>query len=158
MPLSTPDRYRRKSTIDFSESISLTEQCHKDECSIQNIMKKYKKTGILNHTNEYQGTYMDMTNALDYHEAQNIIAAASSMFETVPAHIRKHFNNDSSQFVDFMQNPDNKSQIEEMGLSTSHLPSDKQTPKPNPTPSKPSKTSEKGNEEQLEIPTSPSDG
>lgn len=119
----TQQRYRnRKTAISFKDSPSMTEQCHKDECKIQNIMRKYKKTGVLNHVSQYQGTYMDMATAPDYTEAQNIIAEAKSMFETVPSHIRTQFNNDASQYLDFMQNPENRKEIEALGLDASHLP------------------------------------
>lgn len=112
----------RRIQISYKDHPSLTEQCHKDDVSIQHIMRKFKKTGVLRHVNQYQGTYMDMTAALDYHEAQNLIAEANSIFETVPAHIRQEMDNDPTKFVDFMQNPENREKIEAFGLDSSHLP------------------------------------
>lgn len=100
---------------------SMTEQCHKDEVKIQNIIHKHKTKGILTHVNEYKGTYGDFANAADFHQAQNVIAEAMSMFETVPATIRAVFDNDPARFLDFMQNQENIESIEEMGLDASHL-------------------------------------
>lgn len=111
---------RAETDIIFTEE-SMTEQSHKDECDIHNILRKYEKTGMITHTNQYAGTYGDFTNALDFQEAQNVIAEAASMFETVPSKIREQFDNDPAQFLDFIQNDDNREQIEEMGFDTSHL-------------------------------------
>lgn len=114
---------------------SLTEQSHKESCSMQFILKKYAKTGVIEHTNQYQGQYMDLPGEMDLHQAQNIIATANSMFETLPAVIRADFENDAGKFLAFMQEPDNKDQIEAYGLSSSHLPieEDYDDPVPNHT-------------------------
>lgn len=146
----TPKRYRRKSTVKFPDP-SLTEQSHAQSCKIQNIMSKYQQTGILTHVNTYQGTYMDMSGAPDYHEAQNIIAEANSMFESVPSSLRAKFNNDAAQFIEFMQNEENREKMEAMGLDSSHLPPKQQEPQPNPTSTKPAKRAQKPKEEQLDI-------
>ncbi len=118
----TPERYRRRSTISFVGEISMTEQCHKDEVCIQKIMQKYKKTGVISHVSAHVGTYMDYANIPDYTEAQNIIADAKSMFESVPSHIRDDFDNSAALYIEFMQNPENREKIKAYGLDTSHLP------------------------------------
>jgi len=103
------------------EGESMTEQAHRDEVKIQNIIAKHQKTGLLNHVSKYEGTYSDMASATDFTEAQNIIAEAKSMFETVPSEIRAIFDNQPEKFLDFMQNQENIESIEEMGLDASHL-------------------------------------
>jgi len=130
---------RPKTSISFAGTESMTEQQHKDSCDIHNIMHKYRETGVITHVNQYEGTYCDMSNSVDYHTAQNIIAEANSMFETVPAFIRADFDNDPSRFLDFMQNPENASKISEYGLSASHLPSNEEKPKPKGQPAKQAK-------------------
>lgn len=118
--ISTPEKYKRSVGITFTEE-SMTEQCHADEVKIQNIMKKYRDTGVIEHVNQYQGMYSDMINAPDFAEAQMQIAEAKSMFETVPAHIRSDFDNDPQKFIAFMQEPENVEAIQEYGLDASHL-------------------------------------
>lgn len=121
---------------------SKTEQNHKDDVRMQKILKKHAQTGILNHVNKHQGTYMDMANAPTYQEAQNIIAHANSVFASLPATIREKMDNNPQTFVDFMQNPDNREAMEELGLDSSHLPQapeeppkkQKAAPAPEPTP------------------------
>lgn len=116
---------RKRVAITFDHELDMCEQAHKDECDMHFILRKQKKTGILNHTNQYAGTYGDFSTTPEYQEAQNLIADAASMFETVPAFIRAQFNNDAMQFVEFMQNPKNREDMHELGLDTSHLPQPK---------------------------------
>lgn len=130
----TKPYYRRRVAIDFSGEQTLTEQHHLNQCSMKKIMERYQRSGIIDHLNQYQGTYADFSNTPEYQEAQNIIAAANSMFETVPAQIRDKFDNDPGKFVDFMQNNQNIDKIEEMGLSASHLTPIEQALDPIPTP------------------------
>lgn len=116
----TPDRYRRRIKIgEFGES--LTEQEHRNTVEIHHILAKYKATGLLEHTNQFQGQYLDMATAPDYQEAQNIIANAKSMFETLPSDIRLAFENNPANFLETMQNPEEREFIESLGLDTSHF-------------------------------------
>lgn len=116
----------------------LTEQHHKETVDIHNIVKKYEKTGMVTHLAKYEGSYMDLINAPDFQEAQNAIAEAKSTFETVPSKIRELFHNDPVEFVDFMQNPENREQMLELGFTDAHLPPlESDSPDPTPTPPKP---------------------
>jgi phage internal scaffolding protein len=47
---------------------------------------------------------------------QNTLIAAQNAFKTLPASIRKEFNNDPSQVIDFLNNPANKDKAIELGL------------------------------------------
>lgn len=100
----------------------LTEQSHKDSCDIHNILKKYERTGIIEHTRKYEGQYMDFPDSIEFHDMMNRVAAAKSMFESIPASVRQKFHNDPGEFVDFMQDESNRDKIAEMGFSTEHLP------------------------------------
>lgn len=102
---------------------SMTEQSSAAACDIHKIMARYKKTGVMDHVNEYQGRYGDVE-AVNLQDALQTVIDAEEMFQTVPSHIRKHCENDPVKFLEFMQNPENKQQIEEFGLSASHLPPD----------------------------------
>jgi phage internal scaffolding protein len=125
-------------SLDCSDSVSMTEQCHLPECKIQNIMAKYEKTNMLNHVAAHQGSYMDVISAPDFVEAQRMLAEANSMFESIPSKIREDFGNDPALFLEFIQDPKNKEKMEEYGFDVSHLPSEGSlvsTPTPTPTSS-----------------------
>lgn len=85
-------------------------------------MRKYERTGVIEHVNEHKGTYGNYVGVPDYNEAQNIIADAKSLFESVPAKIRADMHNDPAEFIEFMQNAENREKIEAYGLDSSHLP------------------------------------
>ena len=121
MSFLPPPNQRRKVAITFDGSGGLTEQHHKETVDIHTIMRKYQKTGVIEHVNQYQGTYGDFSSAPDLHTAYNAIAEAEEMFQTVPSHIREKFNNQVTDYLEFMQNPENAADIRELGLSDAHL-------------------------------------
>lgn len=96
--------------------VSLTKQSFKKECDINNILKRYMKTGLIDHINKHQGVYTDLSTSTEYHEAMNIIMEANDSFSLLPSEIRNKFNNDPAQFLDFVSNPDNRQEMAELGL------------------------------------------
>jgi len=133
MHLPTP-RHRRKISLSFTQSEGRTEQAHADDCEIHRIMEKYNKTGLITHQKAYAGSYMNMAEAPDFAAAQQMIAAANQMFETVPATIRAKFQNRPEKFVEFMQDEANREEMASLGLPTDHLPAKEPDPPPTPTP------------------------
>lgn len=102
--------------IDFTNSPSLTKQSMKAECDINNIMKKYVKTGTVSHVNKYGGEYASIK-PYDLQEAMNTVIKAEAMFAELPAKVRNEFKNQPSLFLEFVQNPKNEDKIREMGLA-----------------------------------------
>ena len=107
---------------------SLTEQSHAESADIHFIMRQQKEKGILTHLAKYEGSYMNLIDAPDFVQAEQQIAEAKTMFETVPSHVRNDFDNSPAKFLAFMQNADNRDAISEYGLDTSHLPPLPETP------------------------------
>lgn len=125
-------RTRRKVTLDTGSG--LTEQAHKKQCDINHILKDYQRTRLLKHVNNNQGRYDDIT-PMEFQDAMRIVAKSQQMFEQLPANIRKRFHNDPSEFLEFTQSPENRMELQKMGLLTgndginSHgLPSHAPTP------------------------------
>lgn len=104
-------------TVDCSGDKILVEQHHAEACNVNNIIKKYKKTGIITHLNKLEAKYGDVT-GLDFQNAQNLILSATEMFGNLPSSIRKEFNNDPAVFLDFCDNPNNREQLIEWGLAS----------------------------------------
>jgi len=99
---------------------SLTHQSMAPECDINTIMKKYERTGVLEHRNRFQGVYADFSNVPEsYHESMNAVIAAEEMFSTLPARVRRRFHNDPGAFIDFATNPENAPELVSLGLATS---------------------------------------
>ena len=97
---------------------TMTKQAHKAETDINQIMAKYIKTGILEHANNYSGQYGFATSD-DFTASMQIVQDANDMFSELPAAVRKKFQNDPGQFLDFVQDPENEPQFYDMGLSNS---------------------------------------
>lgn len=96
---------------------SLTKQSFKNECDINKIMDAYQASGVLTHVKQFQGNYGDFSNNPgSYHEAMNQVVKAQTMFLTLPSNIRKRFDNDPGQFLDFISDPSNEAEMFALGL------------------------------------------
>ena len=95
---------------------SLTKQSFKDECDINNIMRKYEQTGVLMHARQHMGQYGDFLGAPEYHEAMNAIVLADEMFMSLPSKVRAKFGNDPAAFLAFVQDEKNSEEMRELGL------------------------------------------
>ena len=117
------DLRNKKQRVQFKTTgKALTEQSHKKDCDIRFIMKKAEKQGMLTHVNTASARYVDLASRPDFHEAQLVIANAASVFETIPAKVREKFKNDPSEFLEFIQDENNREEMLEMGFTDEHLP------------------------------------
>lgn len=128
--MSKASQTSRPHSITFSQH-SLTQQHSKDEVDINNIMKRYIKTGVIDHVAKYQGQYTE-NNETDYHTSMNMIIKADEMFFDLPSAVRKQFNNSPPEFLAFVSDKANHSKLQEMGLTNTPMspPSDNLTPPP----------------------------
>ena len=108
--------YGPKLRVAIATGDGLTEQNHKDETDINNIVRRYNKTGLIDHLNQFEKQYGDMT-GYDYQDAMNTVAAANTMFEGLPSSIRNQFDNDPSKFINFVDDEANADKLVEMGLA-----------------------------------------
>lgn len=95
----------------------MCEQHHKQACDVNNILKQYDKTGLLTHVNNTQAHYGDFTEINEYQTSLNMVIEAQNSFMELPSAIRKRFGNDPGLFIEFVTNPENASEMVEMGLS-----------------------------------------
>lgn len=108
------------SAVDDPESdrFPRTQQSFKDDCDINLIMKRFERTGMLDHLNQFEGSYGDFTDVpTSYHDAVNQVLAAQDMFMTVPARVRAMFDNDPGKFLAFVDDPANAEKMVELGLA-----------------------------------------
>lgn len=111
------ERDRSDFTAIAFPSEGLTRQCFADECDISSIMARFDKTGLIEHVNKFQGDYGDFTDAQTYQDSLNQVIEAEEMFMSLPAQVRAKFENDPGQFLDFVANPDNLSEMVDLGLA-----------------------------------------
>lgn len=99
------------------EDKSRTLQSAQEECNINNIMANWKRTGIITHGQVTTGKYDDLADIpTDYHESMNQLLAAQDAFASLPATVRKKFNNDPGELLDNMSDPENRQLLIDAGL------------------------------------------
>lgn len=96
---------------------SMTRQEFADECDINGIMAKYEKTGMLP-VNGSQPSYVDFTSVpSDLQEALRVMIDAEAAFMSLPATVRKEFDNDPLRFVEYAQDGSHLEQLRAWGLA-----------------------------------------
>lgn len=106
---------RTEQGIVFEEP-TLCKQSFKSQCDVNNILKKYLKTGVLEHQTHFKGDYGDFTTSLDYRSSLDTLAAAEASFEALPAKVRRHFANDPINLLRAIEDPARKEELVELGL------------------------------------------
>lgn len=114
-------KFRTAYDRDSFEGITFTEptmaqQHFKDECDVNNILRKYEATGLVTHLANGTPSYGDFSSVLDFQQAQNLLIEAQDAFDALPASLRKRFDNDPAVMLEFIENPDNREEAERLGL------------------------------------------
>lgn len=94
---------------------SLTKSEFKDECDINNIVRRSLVSGSLP-SGSRQPMFDDFTQIQDYSFVQNQIAKASQAFYMLPSELREKFDNNVATLLDFLDNPDNLKEAQALGL------------------------------------------
>lgn len=100
-----------------STAVSRTKQSFKAECDINNIMARYQKTGVLDFTQKNEPRYGDVT-GFEFQRAMLTIAQSKSMFAEMPSALRARFKNDPREFLEYIHDPRNVEEAQELGLLT----------------------------------------
>jgi len=125
-----PDGSKRVQTI--NEEPTLTQQQFKDEVNINNIVKKYKKTGQWTHLHGKTGTFADFSELPSYQDALHTVMKADESFMQLPSTLRTKFNNNPQELITYLSDPKNIEESIQLGLRQ----------KPTPTPTTPQQPSE----------------
>lgn len=104
--------------IKFDPSEGRTKQSDAEACDINNIMKRYEATGLLPDMIHREPQWGDFSDMATYQEAMDIVAKAREQFFSLDAHLRKEFNNDPAQFLEFCEDPKNVRRMVELGIAT----------------------------------------
>lgn len=98
------------------EKPSMTKQSFKDECDINNIMRKYQNTGQLPAMIKSNPTYGDFSKVGSYQESLHVVMKAQEQFDALSSKIRRRFDNDPAKFLEFCNNKENREEMIELGL------------------------------------------
>lgn len=101
---------------------SLTRQEFKDECDLALTLKRFGKTpegrrALANAQGFVEGLqFGDVTGVPDFRAARDAVNAANAKFMALPAIVRRRFENDPAQFLDFCRDPKNLDEARSLGL------------------------------------------
>jgi len=102
-----------------SDEPSLTIQSAKQECDINYILSRFLATGSWSTNGLELGripSFGDFTAEFDYQTAQQMIVDAKNAFDALPASVRKRFNNNPAEVLDFLAKEDNRDEAIKLGL------------------------------------------
>jgi len=112
-----------------SRSPSRTVQSSRDEADINTIVKRFGITGTLPQA-VVPPTYETFDEVFDYQSALQTVMEADQAFMSLPADVRRRFNEDPGAFVDFCSKEQNLPEMRKLGLA---LP-EKASPAPQAAP------------------------
>lgn len=96
-----------------NELPSMTRQADAAECDINNIMKRYEKTGILPpYANP--GYFADVSAMGDFRTVVDAVTKTTAIFEQFPAAFRAEFGNDVAEFVNWATDPANAGELKSL--------------------------------------------
>ena len=115
--VGSPGSYgaRRRVTKDFHKESLVKEEFQKDS-DINEIMRKWSVTGVLQSSTVANMRFGDFGNVADYHGALSQITAAEQDFAMLPAEVRDRFGNDVSSLLVALENPEREEELRELGL------------------------------------------
>lgn len=101
-----------------------TKQQFLEQCDINTIVKQFTKAGMLDQLMRVQatGALQVLPDSLEFQEALNLVIQAERTFADLPSKLRNRFENDPSQFLQFMQDPANQDEMIKLGLATDNRP------------------------------------
>jgi len=108
--------HKRKSVQHPTCGPTMAKQEFKKECDINEIIKRFRDTGVIEHVKNIQGTFGDFTNAMDYQSSLNKVLEAQAEFNQLPAKVRGRFQNDPAKLVAFVNDPKNRREAAYLGL------------------------------------------
>lgn len=97
-----------------------------DECDINKIMARYRRTGVLPESARAAAArFGDFSQVPSFMEMQDKILAANEMFAALPAAVRKQFDNDPHEFLSAAQTEEGQELLIKLGLGQEELASPK---------------------------------
>lgn len=99
----------------------MTKQSEAAACDINLIVRRWRVDGVLPQALK-KPIYGDFNVGLDYHAAMSRVVAAGQDFEALPAHVRKHVDNDPGKFLDLVNDEKRRDEMIELGLLPELIP------------------------------------
>lgn len=109
------DGQRNRVTVSF-DAPDRAKQAFADECDINNIVRRFEETGLVEHVNGRPPRYEDLVNVTNYYDAMLEIRAAEEAFMDLPARIREQYDNDPGKLIEALHDPAEHDRLVELGV------------------------------------------
>ncbi len=107
--------------IEFSEA-SRTKQSELADSDINNIMARYALTGVApNMRDPAQALYGDFSDVEDYQTSLAKVASAEERFNSLPVELRKKFDYNPQNMIDFILDERNREECIKLGFIDSSI-------------------------------------
>lgn len=123
--VNTQFKHSKVKGIDFSNTVSMTQQQFKDECDINNIVDhnlRYKDPAFITRmqlqgkVSMAQPIYGDFSEVGDYMHSLEVIKNAQEQFNCLSAKVRDRFDNDPVKMLEFVSDSNNYDEGVRLGL------------------------------------------
>lgn len=95
---------------------SKTKQSFREAANINNMVARFKKSGVFDDVTTKIAQYADLSSPITYHEACQQVIKAEEQFNALPAHVRLRFNNNPAELLDFAIDEKNNDEAIKLGL------------------------------------------
>lgn len=92
-----------------------TEQHHVNDTDINQIVGKFIKTGLIPQV-QSEKTFRDVSGGLSYQDTLDILNDANARFSALSAKIRRRFNDNPHEFLEFVDDKDNYDEAVKLGI------------------------------------------
>lgn len=131
-----PERVNRRLRVPVDLSAGgRVKQSFREESDINNVMSRWRQTGILPTGIAKEPMYGDFSNADDYLAQSLKVKTAEASFAALPAAIRSRFDHSPAELLHFMADPDNEAEAIELGIiADPNQPEPEPAAEPEPEP------------------------
>lgn len=109
------DQASLEAGLDFTGQETLTQQQFKDECDINEIVRRFGLTGELPQDLRVPVSG-DFTGITDFQSAMQAVRQAQEAFMELPGELRLRFANDPQRLLEFMEDSSNLEEARRLGL------------------------------------------
>lgn len=81
------------------EGPSMTKQSMAKDCDVNEIVKRFDRTGLITHLQQSEGVFADVSELGSYQDAIMTVREAQESFLSLPSGLRSHFGNDPASYV-----------------------------------------------------------
>ncbi len=98
-------------------SVDRAKQSMRDECDVNMIMAKFTKTGLISHLADGIPLFADVSEMGSYREAIENVRGVERYFAGLPAEVRSRFDNDTVQFMEYLETGSTVEDLEALGMA-----------------------------------------